>query len=105
MKLVVDRKCSDLQFQVGDLVLLKLQPYTEFSVANKYGLFRKAHSLSRNTELALVCWSVILLLAKNMTCHHITTYESMMPAGASTEREKKGGGEKRVSCCTASTRA
>lgn len=80
---------------MGDLVLLKLQPYTEFSVANKYGLFRKAHSLSRNTELALVCWSVILLLAKNMTCHHITTYESMMPAGASTEREKKGGrGEK-----------
>jgi hypothetical protein len=89
MKLMVDRKCSDLQFQVGDLVLLNLQPYTEFSVANKYGLFRKAHSLSRNTELALVYWSV-----KNMTCHHITTYESMMPAGASTEREKRGEGRK-----------
>lgn len=35
MKSIADRKRSDLQFQVGDAVLLKLQPYTQSSVANR----------------------------------------------------------------------
>lgn len=35
MKLMADKKHSDLQFQVGDQVLLKLQPYTQSSVANR----------------------------------------------------------------------
>lgn len=34
MKLMADRHCSDLHFQKGDQVLLKLQPYTQSSVAN-----------------------------------------------------------------------
>ena len=34
MKLMVDRKRQDFQFTVGDQVLLKLQPYTQSSVAN-----------------------------------------------------------------------
>lgn len=33
MKTMSDRKRSDLQFQVGDQVLMKLQPYTRSSVA------------------------------------------------------------------------
>lgn len=35
MKLMADRKCQDFEFSVGDLVLLKLQPYTQSSVANR----------------------------------------------------------------------
>jgi hypothetical protein len=35
MKLMADRNRTDLQFQVGDQVLLKLQPYTQSSVANR----------------------------------------------------------------------
>jgi hypothetical protein len=35
MKLMADRKRIDCQFQVGDQVLLKLQPYTQSSVANR----------------------------------------------------------------------
>jgi hypothetical protein len=35
MKLMADKKHSDLQFQVGDQVLLNLQPYTQSSVANR----------------------------------------------------------------------
>ena len=35
MKLMADKKCIDYQFAVGDQVLLKLQPYTQSSVANK----------------------------------------------------------------------
>lgn len=35
MKLIADRKRTDFQFSVGDQVLLKLQPYTQSSVANR----------------------------------------------------------------------
>lgn len=35
MKVMADRKCSNVQFQVGDQVLLKLQPYTQTSIANR----------------------------------------------------------------------
>jgi hypothetical protein len=35
MKLMVDRHRQDYQFVVGDQVLLKLQPYTQSSVANR----------------------------------------------------------------------
>lgn len=35
MKLLADKKRTDFQFQVGDQVLLKLQPYTQSSVANR----------------------------------------------------------------------
>jgi hypothetical protein len=35
MKTMADRKRSNLQFQVGDMVLLKLQLYTQSSVANR----------------------------------------------------------------------
>jgi len=35
MKLMVDRHRTDLQFSVGDQVLLKLQPYTQSSVASR----------------------------------------------------------------------
>ena len=35
MKVMADRKRTDLQFSVGDQVLLKLQPYTQSSVANR----------------------------------------------------------------------
>lgn len=35
MKLMADRKRTDRQFAVGDKVLLKLQPYTQSSVANR----------------------------------------------------------------------
>lgn len=35
MKMLADRKRTDLQFQIGDQVLLKLQPYTQSSVANR----------------------------------------------------------------------
>lgn len=34
MKQEADRKCSDVEFQVGDLVLLKLQPYVQRSVVS-----------------------------------------------------------------------
>jgi hypothetical protein len=32
---MADKKHSNLQFQVGDMVLLKLQPYTQSSIANR----------------------------------------------------------------------
>jgi hypothetical protein len=35
MKLMADRKRTDLTFAVGDQVLLKIQPYTQSSVANR----------------------------------------------------------------------
>ena len=35
MKLTADKKRTDCQFAVGDQVLLKLQPYTQSSVANR----------------------------------------------------------------------
>lgn len=35
MKLMADRSRSDRQFAVGEQVLLKLQPYTQHSVANR----------------------------------------------------------------------
>ena len=35
MKVMAGKKRSDLQFQAGDQVLLKLQPYTQSSVANR----------------------------------------------------------------------
>jgi hypothetical protein len=35
MKVMTDRKRSNIQFQVGDHVLLKLQPYTQTSIARK----------------------------------------------------------------------
>ena len=35
MKVMADQKRSNLQFQVGDMVLLKLQPYTQSSIANR----------------------------------------------------------------------
>jgi len=36
MKLIMaDKHHSNLQFQIGDKVLLKLQPYTQSSVANQ----------------------------------------------------------------------
>lgn len=35
MKVMADKKRCDLQFQVGDQVLLKMQPYTQSSVANQ----------------------------------------------------------------------
>jgi len=35
MKLQGDKKISDLQFQPGEQVLLKLQPYVQTSVANR----------------------------------------------------------------------
>jgi len=35
MKQVADTKCTDYQFTVGDKVLLKLQPYTQSTVANR----------------------------------------------------------------------
>lgn len=34
MKLLVNKKRKDYEFAVGDQVLLKLQPYTQSSVAN-----------------------------------------------------------------------
>ena len=35
MKLQADKKCTDLVFQVGEKVLLKLQPYAQTSVVNR----------------------------------------------------------------------
>lgn len=35
MKLLADQKWTDFQFVVGDKVLLKLQPYTQSSMANR----------------------------------------------------------------------
>jgi hypothetical protein len=35
MKVMADKNRSNLQFQVGDRVLLKLQPYTQTSIANR----------------------------------------------------------------------
>jgi len=35
MKMIADRKRTDFHFNVGDQVLLKLQPYTQSSVANR----------------------------------------------------------------------
>ena len=35
MKLLADQKMKDYHFSVGDQVLLKLQPYTQSSVANR----------------------------------------------------------------------
>jgi hypothetical protein len=35
MKLMADHKCIDLKFTMGDQVLLKLQPYTQSTVANR----------------------------------------------------------------------
>lgn len=35
MKIQADRKCSDREFQVGEKVLLKLQPYAQNSVVNR----------------------------------------------------------------------
>jgi len=35
MKLLADQKCQDFTFSVGDQVLLKLQPYTQSTVASK----------------------------------------------------------------------
>jgi len=35
MKLLADQKRQDYHFSVGDQVLLKLQPYTQSSVANR----------------------------------------------------------------------
>lgn len=35
MKVMADKKCSNLQFQVGEQVLLKLQPYTQTSIASR----------------------------------------------------------------------
>lgn len=35
MKLLADKKCTDFHFAMGDKVLLKLQPYTQSSVANR----------------------------------------------------------------------
>lgn len=35
MKIMADKKRSNLHFQVGDMVLLKLLPYTQSSVANR----------------------------------------------------------------------
>jgi len=35
MKVMADKKRSNLEFQVGDLVLLKLQPYTHTSIASR----------------------------------------------------------------------
>lgn len=35
MKLYADRHRSDRHYQVGDLVLLKLQPYAQSSVVNR----------------------------------------------------------------------
>lgn len=35
MKLYADQKRSDREFQVGDMVLLKLQPYSQSSMINK----------------------------------------------------------------------
>jgi hypothetical protein len=35
MKMMADRNRTNLQFQVGDMVLLKLQPYTQTSVASR----------------------------------------------------------------------
>lgn len=35
MKLMADRKRMDRQFAIGDQVLLKLQPYTQSSVASR----------------------------------------------------------------------
>jgi hypothetical protein len=41
MKLKADWLRSEKQFQVGDLVLLKLQPYAQHMVVNRpYGSFR-----------------------------------------------------------------
>jgi hypothetical protein len=34
MKTIADQKMTDFQFAVGDQVLLKLQPYTQSSIAN-----------------------------------------------------------------------
>ena len=35
MKLLADQKCQDFTFSVGDQVLLKLQPYTQSTVASR----------------------------------------------------------------------
>lgn len=35
MKLIVDKKRKDHQFAVGEMVLLKLQPYTQSSVVSR----------------------------------------------------------------------
>jgi hypothetical protein len=35
MKLLADNKRTDHQFAVGDMVLLKLQPYTQSSIASR----------------------------------------------------------------------
>jgi len=35
MKMIADKKRTDFHFNVGDQVLLKLQPYTQSSVANR----------------------------------------------------------------------
>lgn len=62
MKTMSDRKRSDLQFQVGDQVLMKLQPYTRSSVANRpfsklsykyFGLFKVLKRVGNGLSLGV----------------------------------------------------
>jgi len=57
MKMIADQKRKDFQFAKGDTVLLKLQPYTQSSVAN-----RPFPKLTRGTLAVTKSWQGLVML-------------------------------------------